>query len=46
MASPPPLPRMQGVDFLAGSVPLAGAYVVGQTSPPDTNFSKATATPY
>src|SRR4051794_23357623 len=35
MASPPPLPRMQGV--LAPD---------GQTSPPDANFSTARPTPY
>ena len=34
-ASPPPLPRIQGVFALAG-----------QTSPPEANFSSATATPY
>src|SRR3954471_18167235 len=35
MARPPPLPRMQGVVARAG-----------QTSPPETNFSTATPTPY
>src|SRR6185369_7023277 len=46
-ASPPPLPRMQGVAFLLTSVPLDVSVLVdGQTSPPETTFSKATATPY
>src|SRR6478735_3943164 len=47
MARPPPLPKMQGVAFLVSSDP-PGVMVVadGQTSPPDANFSKATATPY
>ena len=47
MARPPPLPKMQGVAFLVSSDP-PGVMVVadGQTSPPDANFSRATATPY
>src|SRR6478752_4194416 len=47
IASPPPLPRMHGVAFLVTSMPLAVSVLAdGQTSPPDTTFSKATATPY
>src|SRR6478752_5891460 len=47
IARPPPLPKMHGVAFLVSSAPPAVIVVAeGQTSPPDANFSKATATPY